>query len=63
MNITNNQSNFKFVPILNKIEECLIAPCLAFVQIFQLKGYGRYGMHGSIVNISTNFNLVQTILL
>jgi hypothetical protein len=61
--ITNSQSNFKFVPILNKIEECLIAPLFAFIQIFQLKGYGQYGMHGNIVNISTKFNLVQTILL
>jgi hypothetical protein len=24
--ITDNKSNFKFVPILNKIEQCLIAP-------------------------------------
>jgi hypothetical protein len=51
--ITNNQSNFKFVSILNKIEKSLIAPCLAFTQIFQL---GQYGMHGNIVNISNKFN-------
>jgi hypothetical protein len=61
--ITNNQLNFKFVLILNKIEGCLIAPCLAFTQIFKLKGCGQYGMHGSIVNIPTNLDLVQTILL
>jgi len=41
----------------------LIAPRLAFTQIFQLKGYRQYGMHGSVVNISTNLDLVQTILL
>jgi hypothetical protein len=41
----------------------LIAPRLAFAQIFQVKGYRQYGMHGSIVNISTNLDLVQTILL
>ncbi len=45
-----------FVPILNKIEECLIAPRFAFAKIFQLKGYGQYGMH-------TNLDLVQSILL
>jgi hypothetical protein len=56
--ITNNQSNFRFVPILNKIEECLIAPRLAFAQIFQLKGYGQYGMHRHIINVPTNLNLV-----
>jgi hypothetical protein len=37
--ITNNQLDFKFVPILNKIEEHLIVPCIAFTQIFQLKEY------------------------
>jgi hypothetical protein len=60
--ITNNQSNFKFVPILNKIEECLIAPRLAFAQIFQLKGYGQYGMHENIINFLSNLDLVQSIL-
>jgi hypothetical protein len=35
--------------MLNKIEERLVAPCLAFAQIFQLQGYGQYyGLHGSI---------------
>jgi hypothetical protein len=41
----------------------LITPHLAFAQIFQLKGYGQYGMHGNIVIVSTNLDLVQTILL
>jgi hypothetical protein len=41
--ITNNQLNFKFVSF--------DSPRLAFTQIFQLKGYGQYGMHGSIVNV------------
>jgi hypothetical protein len=48
--------------MLNKIEECLIAPCLRFAQIFQLQGYGQYGLHGSIVNVPTNLNIIQTIL-
>ncbi len=60
--ITNNQLNFKFVLILHKFEEHLIALHLAFAQIFQLKGYGQYGMHGSIVNVPTNLDLVQIIL-
>ncbi len=41
----------------------MITPHLAFAQIFQLKGYGQYGMHGNIVIVSTNLDLVQTILL
>jgi hypothetical protein len=44
------------------MEEHLIAPCLAVAQIFQLKGYGEYKMHGSIVNVPTNLNLVQIVL-
>jgi ArsR family metal-binding transcriptional regulator len=27
-----------------------------------IKGYGQYGMHGSIVNVSTKLNLVQIVL-
>jgi hypothetical protein len=61
--ITYHQLNFKFVSILNKIEEHLIASHLAFVQILQRKGYEQYGMHGSIINVPTNSNLVQIILL
>jgi len=60
--IINNQSNFKFVPILSKIEEHLIVPHLAFAQIFQLKGYGQYGMHENILDVLTNLDLVQSIL-
>ncbi len=40
----------------------MIAPCLAFTQIFQLKGYGQHGTHGTIVNVPTNLDLVQIIL-
>jgi len=53
---------FKFVPILNQIEEHIIIPHLAFAWIFQLKGYGQYEMHGNIVNVPTNLDLIQTIL-
>jgi hypothetical protein len=60
--ITNNQSSFRFIPILNKIEKYLIAPRLAFAQIFQLKRYGQYGMHRSIINVPKKINLVQIIL-
>ncbi len=41
----------------------MIAPCLAFTPIFQLKGYGQYEMHENIVNVLTNLDLVQSILL
>jgi hypothetical protein len=33
-----------------------------FAQVFQLKGYGQYGMHGNIDNVPTNLDLVLTIL-
>jgi hypothetical protein len=33
------------------------SPC--FAQNLQLWGYGQNGMHGSIVNVSTNLNLIK----
>jgi hypothetical protein len=36
--IINNKSNLKFVPILNKIEECLIGPCLHSHKYSNYKG-------------------------
>jgi hypothetical protein len=61
--ITNNNFDVKFVLMWNKIEEQLITPCLAFMQFFQLRSYEQFGMHGNIVNFSTNLDLVQNILL
>jgi hypothetical protein len=52
-----------FVSMLNNIEECLITPCLAFAHIFQLEGYGQYKIHGNVVNVPTNLNLIQNVLL
>jgi hypothetical protein len=46
------------VSTLHVFEEQLIVPRLAFAQIFQLKGYGQYGLHGSIINVPTNLDLV-----
>jgi hypothetical protein len=52
----------EFALMLNKIKEHLIAPHIVFAQNFQPWGYGQYGMHGRIVNVPTNFNLLQNIL-
>ncbi len=60
--IVNNKPNMEFALMLNKIQERLIAPHLVCAQNFQLWGYGQYGMHGSIVNVPTNLNLIQNIL-
>jgi hypothetical protein len=49
--IMNNKPSMKYVLALNKIEKHLIAPYLAFAQIFQLQSYWQYGMHGSFVNV------------
>jgi hypothetical protein len=48
--------------MLNNIKEHLIAPHLAFAQIFQLQRYEKYGIHESVVTIPTNLNLVQNVL-
>jgi hypothetical protein len=47
--IVNNKPNMECFLQLNKIKECLIASCFAFMQIFQLWRYGQYGMHGNII--------------
>jgi len=52
----------EFALMLNRIEERLFAPHLVFAQNFQLWGYGQYGMHGNIVNVPKNLNLIQNIL-
>ncbi len=51
-----------FVLMFNKIEERLVATCLAFAHNFQLKGYGKYGMHGNGVNVPPNLHFVQIVL-
>jgi hypothetical protein len=60
--IINDKSYMKFVSMLNKIKESFIVSHLAFTRIFQLKGYGQYDMHGSVVNAPRNLNLVQKLL-
>jgi hypothetical protein len=47
---------------LNELKEQLILFCLAFVQIWQLQGYGQYSIKGSIINVLTNVNFTQSIL-
>jgi hypothetical protein len=51
------------VLMLNNIEKCLITPCLAFAQIFQLQGYKQYKIYGRVVNVQTNLNFFQNVLL
>jgi hypothetical protein len=58
----NNIPNMNVVSSLNKIEEPLVSPRLAFAQIYQLKGYGQYGIRGSIVNVPANLDLIQNVL-
>jgi hypothetical protein len=49
--------------MLNKIKKHLIAPHLRIAQIFQLRGYVQYGLHGSIIIVPTNLNIIQIVLL
>jgi len=59
----STKSYYKKIMMLNNIENCLITPCLAFSQNFQLQGYGRYKIYGSVVNVPTNLNLLRNVLL
>jgi hypothetical protein len=60
--ITTNKPNMKFLLMLNRIKERIIAPCLTFAQIFQLQGYEQYGLRGEIVNVPTYLNIIQIFL-
>jgi len=51
-----------FVKKLNELEKRLISPHLAFVQIWQLQGYGQYSIKGNIINVLANVNFTQSIL-
>ena len=51
-----------FVKQLTSLEERLIPPPLAFAQIYKLYNYGRYKLHGSIINVLASINLIQSIL-
>jgi hypothetical protein len=43
--IVTNKSNMEFILMLKKIEKNLIVPQLTLAQIFQLHGYGQYGIY------------------
>ena len=46
---------------LTQLEERLISPCLVFAQIYKI--HCQYTMHGSIINVLSNINEIQSILL
>jgi hypothetical protein len=52
-----NENKISFVMTLNKLEEHLVAPRMAFAQIYQ------YGLQSSIVNVPTNVDKMQITLL
>jgi hypothetical protein len=52
----NNKKNMKCVLTFNKIEYCLIAPCLA------LHKYLNYNVMDNMKCIETNLNIMQNIL-
>ncbi len=60
--IITHKPNMIFFIMLYKIEEHLIAPHLTFTQIFELHGYGQYGLHGNIVNVPMNLNIIHIVL-
>jgi hypothetical protein len=41
---TNIKLNGPINLFLNELKEQLVSPCLAFVQIWQLQGYGQYNI-------------------
>ena len=41
----------------------MISPRLAFAQIHKSHNYGQYKLHGSIINVPTNIDQTQSLLL
>ncbi len=50
-----------YVKKLNALEESLVSPCLAFVQIWQFQGGDKYSIEGSNIDVSPNVNFTQSI--
>jgi hypothetical protein len=49
--------------IINVLKEIFILPRQAFAYIYKLHNYGQYKLHGSVINVPTNIDRVQSILL
>ncbi len=62
--LTNIRLNndIDFIKKLNELEERSVSPRLAFAQIWQLQGYGKYNIEGNIINVPSNINSTQSIL-
>jgi hypothetical protein len=39
-----------------------MSSCITFVQIYKLEKYGQYKMHGSVINVPTNVDKIQSTL-
>ncbi len=63
--ISNNFFRNKIIPLVQKLtqlEKHLISPRFTFSQIYKLQGYGKYKMHGNVINVPANVDQIQSIL-
>ncbi len=49
-------------PKINTIQKNILLPCFAFAQIYGINGFGKYKMHGNVINVPINVNWTQFIL-
>jgi len=61
--IIHNPLNMNFISLLNTIEECLMAPCLAFAQFLNWKDIVNMEYMWKHCKCHKNVNLLQNVLL
>jgi hypothetical protein len=47
---------------LSKLKERFIAPKQTFAQFYQVQRYVQFKMHGSVINVPLNLNIIQLVL-
>lgn len=55
-----SQHSIPSVTALNKLRKRLVAPCMAFVQIYQVNGWRQYNIRNSVRNVPTNIDKIQS---
>ncbi len=50
-----------FVSILFELLERLVILRQTIAHIYQVQGYGQFKMHGSVINVFSNLNIIQSV--
>jgi len=56
------KNHIPFVSILFELKYIFIILKQTFAEICQVQGYGQFKMHGSVINVPSNLNIIQSVL-